>query len=89
MDDPALTSISLPSSIESVDFDAFLNCPNLTSVTIAKTIAEVEEMEYENWSLGMVIEYDYEKYGDNWGHLVFDHEVTIHCTDGDIVIQGN
>ena len=77
-----MTSISLPSSIESVDFDAFMNCPNLTSVTIAKTIAEVEEMDYENWGLGMVLEYN-----GNMGQLVFDHEVTIHCTDGDIVVE--
>ena len=57
--DPALTSISLPSSIVSVGNDAFYSCINLTSVTIAKTIAEVGEMSYGNWGLGLVE-------GDNW-----------------------
>lgn len=44
-------------------------------------------MGYQTWGLGAMIEYDPEKYNDNYGHVAFDHEVTIHCTDGDIVID--
>ena len=54
----------------------------LTSVTIDKTMEEVEEMGYQNWGLGIAKELINGIYTQ-----VADHQVIIRCTDGNIVIN--
>jgi hypothetical protein len=73
-----LTSVTIPNSVTSIEEYAFVNCSRLTSVTIDKTKVQVESMANKYWSLG--VEYD-----ENWNSITF--QVTIHCTDEDIVIN--
>ena len=80
----SLTSVTLGSDFTTVDSMSFYNCSSLTDVYVEKTISEMQNMLNGSlWGLGVT--YDDSAYPQEPTPIY--HEVTIHCTNGNIVIS--
>ena len=69
-----LKKVTIGRAVVRIDDSAFRNCPNLTDIFYGGTKAEWEGIEKYVWN------HDLEDY---YANLV----ITIHCTDGDVVIK--
>ena len=72
-----IKKVYLPGSIELISHSTFYQCPNLTDVYFDGTMKQWNKMETDETS--------FELNGwDKWEDLTF----TVHCTDGDIIVNG-
>lgn len=90
----ALTEIEIPSSVERIATEAFEGCTALMKVTFHGAVFSVASEVFKGCTALTDIYFDGTKEDWNGGltywspkWLEADHPVTVHCTDGDIVIE--
>lgn len=85
-----LKSITLPISVEEVGERAFSGCSALESVTIKNHVLKLNKFAFENCKSIKEITFDGTQ--EQWAYLLkinsaTVNNVTVHCTDGDIVVK--
>lgn len=83
----ALTSVFIPEGVTSIGNVLFSQCTNLTNVTLPASLCSIEKSALIYCSNLTDIYYqstreDWIRLGVYWNH----YEMTVHCTDGDILI---
>jgi len=89
-----LTSVEIPSNVVSIGYYAFGCCYNLESITLPNTITKLwgrafvdcENLTKINFS-GTKEQWNNIDFGEDWNSGC--SQITVHCTDGDIVIPAN
>ena len=91
-----LTSITIPNGITKIEFNAFRDCTSLTSITMPNSIQNIDEFAFGRCRNLTTINFNGTK--DQWNNIIlfnstsyskwnqYCQEITVHCTDGDIVI---
>ena len=69
----SIQSITVPNSVQSIGAFAFAGCPSLDDIYVPFSTANLDELGASGWGVGVDGEDSY-------------HNVTLHCTDGNIVI---
>lgn len=89
-----LTEIEIPSSVEGIAMYAFENCTGLKKVTLSKALFSIGSEVFKGCTALTDIFYDgtQEDWNSGLKHwkstwLEADHPVTVHCTDGNIVLD--
>lgn len=86
---PSLTTITLPSGLNSIGDYAFQECANLTSITIGTGVTTIGDFAFENCrSLNSItFKDDAPSVGYRWLDQVSD-DLTIYCYEGSIGFDG-
>ena len=79
--DTSLTSVTIPSSVTSINSDAFYGCTSLTSVTIPDSVTSISSSAFSGCTSLKEIHFTGTK--AHWMAL-YRTTVVVHCSDGDV-----
>ena len=84
-----LTSITIPNSITTIDWQAFMGCTNLSSIYIPSSVTYIQDQTFwacdnlkDIYFSGTKAQWNEVYKGDHWNG--YEGTKRIHCTDGDV-----
>ena len=89
-DATSLTEITIPATVTSIGNKAFQGCPTLTEIVIPTGVTSIGDFAF--WICSGLTEITYNGTTAQWesiikGQLLFNKTVTVHCTNGNLMIR--
>lgn len=92
---PEITELVIPDRIVRIEFNSFLGAIKLETLTLSNTLEYIGAEAFSScraltdiYFNGTVAEWDAIEKGEDWISCFEGGDVTVHCTDGDVVIDG-
>ena len=87
----ALTSVTLPDTLQTIGDSAFMECTSLTSITIPNSVTMIESCAFDYCEA--LTDFNFNGTKAQWGAITLADDWTnnaaltvVHCTDGDVNI---
>lgn len=88
----ALTSVTLPDTLQTIGDSAFMECSSLTSITIPSSVTMIESCAFDYCEA--LTDFNFNGTKAQWGAITLANDwknnaafTVVHCTDGDVSLE--